>query len=69
METIAECIGGSCDGVQLDPHDVDEPDDWADYIEVQDKETGSIEGYHFQFTKPTIRHGKRVYFYKHDSLV
>lgn len=69
LETIAECVGGSADGVQLDPPDKGEPDDWPDYMEIQDKQTGHIDGYHFQFTRPKVRDGRRVYTYLYEDLV
>lgn len=63
METIAECVGGCCDGVQLDPPDKDEPDDWPDYIEIENKETGTIGFYTLNYQARVIG-GRKTYLYE-----
>lgn len=40
MHTIAELVGGCADGVQFDPDDPSEPNDWPDVIMIEDKSTG-----------------------------
>lgn len=60
--TIAECIGGPCDGLKLDPPDKYEPDDWPDYIEVQNKETGTIGCYVLRPAK--VIRGQKTYIYE-----
>lgn len=62
-QTIAECLGGACDGLQLDPSSCDDPDDWADVIQVVDKRTGVIEDYQLRYGPPRICGGFRIYFY------
>lgn len=70
MQTIAECVGGCCDGVQLDPSDPNEPDDWPDYMEIEDKRTGKIGVYHMDWVRsPIVRSGVRVYRFVDDSLL
>jgi hypothetical protein len=71
-QTIAECVGGPCDGVQLDPSDPTEPDDWPDYLQIEDKETGVVGAYYFdhkQAGRPELRPGFRVYKFIFESLL
>lgn len=63
MATIAECVGGHADGVQLDPHDASEPDDWPDLVPMENKETGEVANYWLRQGRPKIKGGFRVYFY------
>lgn len=70
METIAELVGGPCDGVQLDPPDKEEPDDWPDWLNIRDVATGTIEEYHLDLERgPELKDGFRIYYYQHDSLL
>ena len=64
--TFAECVGGGCDGVQLDPYDTDEPDDWPDMIRLEDKRTGVLHEYWLD-SKPKMRNGDKVYCYRIPS--
>jgi hypothetical protein len=61
MKTIGELVGGPCDGVQLDPADSDEPDDWPDMYSVEDKQTGSVSEYWLKEYRPVVSGGFRVY--------
>lgn len=63
MKTIAECVGGCADGVQLDPCDPSEPDDWPDYIEIEHKPSKSIGRYQLREGKAARRGECRVYYY------
>lgn len=53
--TIGECVGGCCDGVLLDPPDVDEPDDWPDFFELECKTTGARDRYERRIGKDGVQ--------------
>ena len=67
-ETLAELVGGCADGVQLDPCDPTEPDDWPDVVVMESKETGSQDHYHIRSYRPKVVKGKRVYYYDAEVL-
>ena len=62
-ETIAECVGGCADGVQLEPDDPMEPDDWPDCIEMESCQTGARGWYDLRPGRARIVNGVRVYYF------
>ena len=63
MSTIAELVGGHADGVQMDPYDPSEPDDWPEVVGMENKETGEVAEYLLRPGPPRIKGDIRVYFY------
>ena len=63
METIGECVGGCADGVQLDPDDPDEPDDWPEVIVIECKKTRHVGFYRLRSGKPKTVSGKRIFYF------
>lgn len=45
MDVIGVCIGGCCDGEEMDPPDPDKPLDWPEQIVKYDYHTGARELY------------------------
>ncbi len=68
IRTIAECVGGCADGVQFDPEDPNEPDDWPCGFMIkadhggQDRYELRTDKYGIQ-SKPKRIGGQRVYYY------
>jgi hypothetical protein len=74
METIGECVGGCCDGVQFDCPDKNEPDDMPDSTTIRHDQSGArgqyfIDPKQLKSGRPTIRGQFRVWFYIHESLL
>lgn len=70
MGTIGEFVGGACDGLQIDPSDPNEPDDWPDQITATDNATGATETYYIRSHRATIRPGGvRVYYFDSDDMI
>jgi hypothetical protein len=63
MKTVAQCVGGCADGVELNPPDSDEPDDWPDEFTIIWRTTGVSADYSLRRGPPKIMDGNRVYFY------
>lgn len=62
METIGECVGGCADGVQMDPPDPTEPDDWPDQLAIRCKD-GGCSRYHLRSPWPVTVNGRRMFYF------